>query len=120
MPLGVAARKSQAGVRKAARGFYGDRASSGLTSAASGAMSAVGTVWSFVSAEDASDVALEPPPKMDISVSVTVLSQGEHRVNRSWSHTAEAATDGSLSPEDAALLPASPKMDISVSSSLSI
>ncbi len=83
MPLGYAARKSQAGVRKAARGFYGGRASSGLTSAASGAMSAVGTVWSFVSAEAASDGALAPPPKMDLSVSMTVLSQGEHHVNRS-------------------------------------
>lgn len=83
MPVGLAARKSQAGVRKAAGGFYGDKASSGLTSAASGAMSAVGTVWSFVSAEAASDGALAPPPKMDISVSVTVLSQGEQRVIKS-------------------------------------
>ena len=79
-----AARKSQAEVYKAARGLYGERASSGISTAASGAMSTVGAVWSFVSAEAATDgsLALEdaaplpPPPKLDISVSLSVLSEG--------------------------------------------
>ena len=79
-----AARKSQAEVYKAARGLYGERASSGISTAASGAMSTVGAVWSFVSAEAATDgslapedaAPLPPPPKLDISVSLSVLSEG--------------------------------------------
>ena len=48
-------------------------------------MNAVGTVWSLVSAEAASDGSLAfedasplpEPPKLDISVTVSVTSQGE-------------------------------------------
>ncbi len=83
-----AARKSQAEVYKAARGLYGGRASSGISTAASGAMSTVGAVWSFVSAEAATDgslapedaAPLPPPPKLDISVSLSVLSEGMHLI----------------------------------------
>ena len=79
-----AAKKSQTEVYRAARGLYGERASSGISTAASGAMSTVGAVWSFVSAEAATDgslapedaAPLPPPPKMDISVSLSVLSEG--------------------------------------------
>ena len=79
-----AGRKSQTTDRTAARSLYGERASSGLSSAASGAMSTVGAVWSFVSAEAATEgslapedaAPLPPPSKLDISVSVSVLSEG--------------------------------------------
>lgn len=80
-----AARTPQADVYKAARSLYGGRASSGFSSAASGAMGTVGAVWSFVSAEAATEgslapedaAPLPPPPKLDISVSVSVLAEGE-------------------------------------------
>ena len=83
-------RKTQAEIRQAARSLYGDRASSGISSAASGAMNAVGAVWSFVSAEAATegslapeDAALLPPaPKMDISVAVSVVSEGQSPFQR--------------------------------------
>ena len=75
----------QAEARTASSSLYSGRASSGISSAASGAMNAVGAAWSLVSAEAASDgsLALEDaaplpePPKLDISVSVSVMSQGE-------------------------------------------
>ena len=80
-----AGRKTQAEIRQAARSLYGDRASSGISSAASGAMNAVGAVWSFVSAEAATEgslapedaAPLPPAPKMDISVAVSVVSEGQ-------------------------------------------
>ena len=75
----------QAEARTASSSLYSGRASSGISSAASGAMNAVGAAWILVSAEAASDgsLALEDaaplpePPKLDISVSVSVMSQGE-------------------------------------------
>lgn len=85
-------RKTQAEIRQAARSLYGDGASSGISSAASGAMNAVGAVWSFVSAEAATegslapeDAALLPPaPKMDISVAVSVVSEGQTLFRRPY------------------------------------
>ena len=75
----------QVEARTAGSSLYSGRASSGISSAASGAMNAVGAVWSLVSAEAASDgslafedaAPLPEPPKLDISVSVSVTSQGE-------------------------------------------
>ena len=75
----------QVEARTASSSLYSGRASSGISSAASGAMNAVGAAWSLVSAEAASDgcLALEDaaplpePPKLDISVSVSVRSDGE-------------------------------------------
>lgn len=72
-------------MRQAARSLYGERTSSGISSAASGAMSAVGAVYSLVSAEAATDgslpledaAPLPPPLKLDISVSVSVVSEGK-------------------------------------------
>ena len=71
--------------RGAGSSLYSGGASSGISSAASGAMNAVGAVWSLVSTEAARDgsLALEDaaplpePPKLDISVSVSVTSRGE-------------------------------------------
>ena len=75
--------------RMAGSSLYSEGASSGISTAASGAMNAVGAVWSLVSAEAARDgsLALEDaaplpePPKLDISVSVSVMSQGEGSVS---------------------------------------
>ena len=88
--LPLADRKARAEIRQAARSLYGDRASSGISSAASGAMNAVGAVWSFVSAEAATEgslapedaAPLPPAPKMDISVAVSVLSEGQSPFQR--------------------------------------
>ena len=71
--------------RMAGSSLYSGGASSGISAAASGAMNAVGAVWGLVSAEAASDgrLALEDaaplpePQKLDIAVSVSMLSQGE-------------------------------------------
>lgn len=65
--------------------LYSGGASSGISSAASGAMNAVGAVWSLVSTEAASDgsltledaAPLPAPPKLDIAVSVSITSQSE-------------------------------------------
>ena len=78
-----AGKRLQAEVR---RSLYGERASSGFSSAASGAMGTVSAVWSFISAEAATEgslapedaALLPPPPKLDISVCLSVLSGGKH------------------------------------------
>lgn len=88
--LPLADRKARAEIRQAARSLYGDRASSGISSAASGAMNAVGAVWSFVSAEAATEgclapedaAPLPPAPKMDISVAVSVVAEGQSPFQR--------------------------------------
>ena len=88
--LPLADRKARAEIRQAARSLYGDKASSGIASAASGAMNAVGAVWSFVSAEAATEgslapedaAPLPPAPKMDISVAVSVVAEGQSPFQR--------------------------------------